>query len=98
MKTKFERTLACIQEVYNKEKKRCIFNKRRLAEGHKNKKLKVELRDKQIESWKYKIRQAQEKYGMQKVFKVKVDQNMFQIEYDAAYYEKLCKYDGKYVI
>ena len=45
MKAKFEMKLACIQKAYNKEMERCLKNRKRLAEGHKNKKLKVELRD-----------------------------------------------------
>ena len=35
---------------------------------------------------------------MQNVFEVNVDRDKFQIEYDAAYYDELSQYDGKYVI
>ena len=34
---------------------------------------------------------------MQKVFKVTINRKKFSIDYDAAYYDSLSKYDGKYV-
>lgn len=96
-KMKFETELAAIQRAYQKEKERCKKNRKRLAEGDKNKKLKVTLKDKEIDGWKYRIRKAQEKHKMQKIFKITITRKSFSIDYDAAYYESLSKYDGKYV-
>jgi transposase len=96
-KMKFETELAAVQKAYQKEKERCKKNQERLAEGDKNKKLKVALTDKEIDAWKYRIRKAQEKYKMKKVYKVTINRRGFYVDYDAAYYEDLRKYDGKYV-
>ena len=52
---------------------------------------------KDINSLQYRLRKAQEKYKMQKTYKVVITQDKFSIEYDAAYYEESAKYDGKYV-
>jgi len=96
-KIKFETELAAAQKAYQKEKERCRKNRQRLTEGDKNKKLKVTLTDKEIDAWKYRIRKAQEKNKMQKVYKVTINRRGFCINYDAAYYKDLSKYDGKYV-
>lgn len=97
LKTKFEEELIDIKKKYEKQKKKCKTNKQRLAEGDKNKKLKVEIRDEEIESWKYNLRKAQVKYKMQKVYQITIDKDQFKIEYDPLAYEELGKYDGKYV-
>jgi len=97
-KMKFESELAAVQRTYQKEKDRCKKNRKRLAKGDKNKKLKVSMTDKQIDAWKYTIRKFQEKYKMQKVYKVTINRKKFNIDYDAAYYDSLSKYDGKYVL
>jgi len=96
-KLKFEVELAALQSAYNKKSERCENNKKRIASGDKNKKLKTQLTPKEINSWQYRLRKAQEKYKMQNTYKVTITQDKFNIEYDAAYYEKSSQYDGKYV-
>ena len=98
MKTKFEFELAQIQTSFNSEKAKCENNKERLKQGHKNKKLKVKLTEKQIDGWKYRAKNAQSKYKMQQVYMITITEKEFKAEYNAAKYEELGKYDGKYVI
>jgi transposase len=96
-KSKFEKELAVLQGSYNKKKSSCETNQERLAGGDKNKKLKTELSDKDIDSLKYRLRKAKEKYKMQKIYNINIDKTHFTIEYNAVAYEEAGKYDGKYV-
>lgn len=96
-KMKFETELAAIQRSYEKEKNRCVLNCQRLVKGSKNKNLKMSLTEKEIDAWKYRIRKFQVKYKMQNVYTVTLTNENITINYDAAHYEKLNSYDGKYV-
>jgi len=96
-KEKFELELLDIQRRYQREKERCQKNKERIKEGDKNKKLKVSLREEEIETWKYKVRKAQEKYKMQKPYQIIISQKEFKVEFDPIKYEELGRYDGRYV-
>lgn len=95
-KEKFELEMLAIQRVYENKQFQITENKEKVK-NDKNKKLKLSLTEKEIDSWKYRIRKAQEKYGMQKVYTVTVTEEEFKIEYDLMYYRKLEEYDGKYV-
>ena len=98
MKTKFEFELAQIQTSFNNEKEKCISNQEKLKQGHKNKNLKIKLTEKQIKGWEYKVKKNQVKYKMTQVYAITITEEEFKTEYDAAKYEELGRYDGKYVI
>jgi hypothetical protein len=93
-KMKFEAVLADVQRAYQKQKDRS--HGKRPAARNKNFKLSMQVKD--INAWRYKIRKAQEKYNMQNVYKVTITRKSFCINYDAAYYESLGKYDGIYIL
>ncbi len=98
---KFELELLSVQQSFNKKKTQCEKNRERLANGNKNKKLKVELTKEEIKAWEYRLTKAQKKYQMQKVYTVTINgdkgDESFKSEYDAQAYEELTKFDGKYV-
>jgi len=96
-KEKFELEIVKIQQVYESKKNQIAENKEKMREDKSKKNLKTELTKKEIDSWKYRIRKAQEKYGMQKIYTISLTEEEFKIEYDLAYYKKLEEYDGKYV-
>ena len=100
-KQKFELELLAVQRSFEKKKAQCETNRERIANGDKNKKLKVELTAKEIKAWEYRITNAQKKYQMQKVYTVTIngakEEESFQVTYDALAYDELTKFDGKYV-
>lgn len=97
LKTKFDLEIANIQERYRKVQEKCKNNKKRLQEWDKNKNLKIEFTDKEIENMKYKIKKYQEKYKMKKVYTITITKKKMQVEYNPLAYEELWKYDWKYV-
>lgn len=103
-KTKFETTLLEVQTSFQKQKLKCETNRARIKkEGKniKNKNLKVQITEKEIKAWEYKIRKAQEKYKMQKIYIVTINgekgKESIKIEFDALSYQRQGRFDGKYV-
>ncbi len=100
-KQKFELELLEAQQSLSKKKAQCENNRKRLANGDKNKKLKVKLTEKEIKAWEYKLTKALKKYKMQKVYTVIVNgtkgNESIKAEYDALAYKELTKFDGKYI-
>lgn len=103
-KTKFETTLLEVQTSFQKQKLKCETNRARIKkEGKniKNKNLKVQITEKEIKAWEYKIRKAQEKYKMQKIYIVTIngekEKESIKIEFDALSYQHQGRFDGKYV-
>lgn len=97
-KAKFEKEILDIQIVYEKKKNQCETNKEKIQKWlTKNKKLKTKLTEKEIDSWKYRTRKAQEKYKMTKIYTVTISQNEFTVTFSDDNFNKAWKYDWKYV-
>ncbi len=101
MKQKFEEQLLLVQKSFETQKNKCEANRIRIEKGDKNKKLKKELSEKEVKAWEYKIKKAQEKYKMQKIYTVTITsqqgEESMMANYNAVAYEELTQLDGKYV-
>ena len=101
---KFEEVLLSVKKSFQREKKRCKANRARIkkeGKNSKNKNLKVKLTKKEIASWEYKTRKAQEKYKMQKIYTVTINgkrgKETMNIDFDFSAYEQQGRFDGKYI-
>ncbi len=98
LKAKFEDTLHEIKLSYNTRQHNNNINKIRLAQGDKNKKLVILFSEKQIDSYKYRVRKVAEKYHMQSFYQVAITQETFIVEFNFEKYTQAKQLDGKYVI
>jgi len=98
LKTKFEEALHEIKLSYDIRQHNNNLNKARLAQGDKNKKLVIQFSEKQIDSYKYRVRKIAEKYHMQSFYQVAITPEMFSVEFNFEKYTQAKQLDGKYVI
>lgn len=97
MKRRFEEILANTQRKHVNQMIKCENNQNKLKKGHRNKKLKTELTDKEIKSWNFTTQKALEKYNLKKAYDIVITKEEFIVKYNPVAYEDLGKYDGKYV-
>jgi transposase len=97
MKRRFEEILADTQRKHLSQITKCENNKNKLKQGHKNKSLKIELTDKEVKSWNFRVMKALEKYNLNKAYQIVITKEEFTLQYNPMAYENLGKYDGKYV-
>jgi|GEM_PF-3272954 len=81
LKLKFEESLHEIMLSYQSRKSKNLINKKRLANGDKNKKLVCQFSEKQLDGYKYRVRKAQEKYQMQSFFEVLITNEDFNVQF-----------------
>ena len=98
LRTRFEDELNEIQLSYKKRQFKNIENVKKLAAGHKNKKLVTTFNEKQIDSYKYRAQKALEHYHMQSFYQITIDKDKFNVEFLLENYSQAKKLDGKYVI
>lgn len=98
LKIKFEENLHEIKLSYDTRQHKNNLNTIRLSNGDKNINLVTILSDKQIDSYKYRVRKAQEKYNMQSFFQVTITKEKFVVEFDFEKYTQAKQLDGKYII
>jgi len=98
LKLKFEESLHEIMLSYQSRKSKNLINKKRLANGDKNKKLVCQFSEKQLDGYKYRVRKAQEKYQMQSFFEVLITNEDFNVQFKLEKYSQARQLDGKYVI
>jgi transposase len=97
LKAKFEDELHEIKLSYDNRQQKNKNNKYRIEQGDKNKKLVTQFSEKQIDSYKYRVRKALEKYQMQSFFHVTITHENFIVEFDFDKYAQAKIMDGKYV-
>lgn len=98
LKGKFEEVLHEIKVSYSNRQQKHSANKTRLKQGDNNKKLVTQFSEKQLDSYKYRIRKALEKYHMQSFYTTTISEEKFTVEFDFENYTQAKKLDGKYVI
>jgi transposase len=98
LKAKFEDILHEIKLSYNTRQHNNNVNKIKIAQGYKNKNLVTQFSEKQIDSYKYRVRKALEKYHIQSFYQVAITQEKFSVEFDFEKYTQARQLDGKYVI
>lgn len=98
LKQKFEDTLHEIRLSYECRKMKNDKNKKRIEEGDKNKKLVTQFSEKQIDSYKYRVRKALEKYNMQSFYEVIINDKQFSVQFNFEKDSQAKRLDGKYVI
>lgn len=98
LKVKFEEVLHDIKSSYNNRQQKNQANKARLKEDDNNKKLVIQFSEKQLDSYKYRVRKALEKYNMQSFYTTTISEEKFTVEFDFEQYSKAKQLDGKYVI
>ncbi len=98
LRTRFEDELNEIQLSYKNRQFKNNENVKKLAAGHKNKKLVTTFSEKQLDSFKYRVRKALERYYMQSFYQITIDQDKFNVEFLLENYSQAKKLDGKYVI
>ncbi len=97
LKDKCESAICNIKLSYENRKKTNQNNLKRIAEGDKNKKLVVSFSEKQIDSYKYRVRKTLEKWHMQAFFNVTITNEEFNLQFNYEAYLKAKQLDGKYV-
>lgn len=98
LKAKFEDVLHDIKLSYNNRQQKHQANKTRLKKGDTNKKLVTQFSEKQLDSYKYRVRKASEKYNMQSFHTITISQEKFTVEFEFDKYTQAKQLDGKYVI
>lgn len=98
LKAKFEDVLHDIKLSYNNRQQKNQANKTRLKKGDTNKKLVTQFSEKQLDSYKYRVRKALEKYNMQSFYTTIINEENFTVEFNFDSYSKAKQLDGKYVI
>lgn len=98
LKTRFEEVLHDIKLSYNNCQEKHRANKIRLKQGDKNKKLVTQFSEKQLDSYKYRVRKALEKYHMQAFYTTTINEEKFTAEFDFEKYTQAKQLDGKYVL
>jgi len=98
LKAKFEDTLHEIKLSYDTRQHKNNINKIRIEQGHKNKKLVTQFSEKQIDSYKYRVRKATEECHVQSFYQASITKEMFRVEFDFEKYTQAKQLDGKYVI
>ncbi|MBC8486644.1 MAG: IS1634 family transposase [Bacteroidetes bacterium] len=98
LKSKFEEKLHEIKLSYDTRQHKNNQNKIRISHDDKNKKLVTQFSEKQIDSYKYRVRKALEKTNMQSFFQIMISEEKFIVEFDFEKYTQARQLDGKYVI
>lgn len=100
LKTKFEDTLHDIKLSYDNRQQKNNANKIRINKEDKKKKLVLvtQFSEKQLDSYKYRVRKAAEKYNMQSFYQVAISQDEFSVNFDFEKYTQAKHLDGKYVL
>jgi len=98
LKLKFEEKLHEIKLSYDTRQHKNNQNKIRLSNGDKNKKLVTQFSEKQIDSYKYRVRKALEKNNMQSFYQIMITEEKIVVEFDFEKYTQARQLDGKYVI
>jgi transposase len=98
LKVKFEELFHDIKLSYNNRQQKNHANKIKIKQGKGNKKLVTQFSEKQIDSYKYRVRKATEKYNMQSFYTTTINEKEFTVEFDFEKYTKAKQLDGKYVI
>lgn len=98
LKAKFEDNLHEILLSYNNRKQKNENNKIRQSQNDKNKKLITQFSEKQLDSYKYRVRKALEKYHMQSFYNIEISEDEFSVSFDFDKYTQARQLDGKYVI
>jgi transposase len=98
LKAKFEDALHKIKLSFDARLQNNIKNKARLGQGCKNKKLVTQFSEKQLDSYKYRVRKAAEKYHMQSFYQITITQDELIVTFDFDKYTQAKYLDGKYVI
>lgn len=98
LKVKFEEVLYDIKLSFNNRQGKNQANKIRIKQEGNNKKLVTQFSEKQLDSYKYRVRKALEKYNMQSFYTTTISEEEFTVEFDFEKYTKAKQLDGKYVI
>lgn len=98
LKAKFEDVLCDIELSFTNRQQKNNANKIKLLQGNKNKKLVTQFSEKQLDSYKYRVRKALEKYHMQSFYEITVSQDGFVVNFNLTKYSQAKLLDGKYVI
>lgn len=98
LKSKLEDALHNIKMSFDNQRAKHLDNIKRIASGDKNKKLKVSFTQEQLDSFKYRVRKAKEKYNMQSYYQVTITNEEFNVQFNFEKYTQTKLLDGKYVI
>lgn len=98
LRTRFEDELNEIQLSYKNRQFKNNENVKKLAAGHKNKKLVTTFSEKQLDSFKYRVRKALEHYHMQSFYQITINKKIFDVNFLFDNYTQAKIMDGKYII
>lgn len=98
LKERFEEALCDIKLSFDNRLAKNKANLKRIEQGDKNKKLVTQFSEKQVDSYKYRIRKAIEKYHMQSFYTSHISEQELTVDFNFDAFAKAKQLDGKYVI
>ena len=98
LRNKFEDKINELEQKWQKRKKQNLSNKKKIKNGHKNKKLVPKFKPEQIDSYKKRAFEYLKKYKMSSYYTVKIDKKSFNINFNLKLYNKDKNLDGLYVV
>lgn len=98
LKERFEDALCDIKLSFDNRLAKNKANLKRIEQGDKNKKLVTQFSEKQVDSYKYRVRKAIEKYHMQSFYTSHISEQELTVDFNFDAFAKAKQLDGKYVI
>ena len=98
LKERFEEALCDIKLSFDNRLAKNKANLKRIEQGDKNKKLVTQFSEKQVDSYKYRVRKAIEKYHMQSFYTSHISEQELTVDFNFDAFAKAKQLDGKYVI
>ena len=98
LKNRFEKGIVEITQSWQKRRDKNISNKKKINEGHKNKKLVTQFSNKKIDGFKYRVISLLKRCKMTKFYETTIADDKFEVKYDLQAYQEEMLLDGKYII
>lgn len=98
LKKRFDEEIIELKQKWDKRQSKNIENQKKLKNGHKNKKLVTKFSEKNLDSFKYRATSLLKRFKMKKFYKIKISNEVFEINYDLQAYQNEKLLDGKYII
>ncbi len=98
LKNRFEKGIVEITQSWKKRRNKNISNKKKINEGHKNKKLVTQFSNKKIDGFKYRVTSLLKHYKMTKFYEITITDDKFEVKYNLQAYQEEMLFDGKYII
>lgn len=98
LKNRFEKAIIEVVQSWQKRRDKNISNKKKINEGHKNKKLVTLFSNKKIDGFKYRATSLLKRCKMNKFYEITIANDKFEVKYDLQAYQEEMLLDGKYII